>query len=264
MRVFSIVLLAVAVAGCGGSNKKLGEPELGGGESPAAFHRAIGLTLLRTDQPRRALPHLQRLVRLESDRPEPLYLLARAYMSMHLWEQARAVLDKAIAMAPKYAPARATLGVLLDSTGDHREAESAHQAAIKLDPTNASYRNNLGFSRYLQGRYRDALSALQGALRLDPSMRRIHNNLGFVYGKLDRIPRAREHFRLAGSVAEAENNIGLVHEQRGDLDSAYHAYVTALLREPQLRQARGNLERVCERLGKPMPSLEIGEDDEAH
>lgn len=261
---FTALSLAAALAACGGSNKNVAEPELKGGESPYAFHRAIGLTLLRTDQPRRALPHLQRMARLKPDRPEPLYYLGRAYMGMKLWGQATAVLEKAIAGAPGYAPARASLGVLRDINGHHAAAELAHQAAIKLDPDNASYHNNLGFSRYLQGRNREALAELEIALRLDPSMRRIHNNLGFVYGKLGRLDRAREHFRLAGTDAQVENNMGLIHEQRGDYERAYQAFVTALLRDPEMGAARGNLERVCRRLGKPMPDLAMrGESHEA-
>lgn len=263
LRSVSIVLVAIAVAGCGGNKKPVAEPELGGGESPYAFHRAIGLTLLRTKQPRRALPHLQRLVRLEPGKPEPLFYLGRAYMGMEMWPQARTAFERAIKLEPRYASAHAMLGVLFNIRGQHREAEAAHRAAIKIDPGNASYRNNLGFGRYLQGRYRDALAALLGALRRDPSMRRIHNNLGFVYGKLGKLDSARGHFRLAGSPAEAENNIGLVYEELGQLDRAYEAYVAAVWRAPELASARGNLERVCQRLGKPLPQIpNQREDDE--
>lgn len=255
MRVVTIALAAALLAACGGSHKPAAEPELAGGESPYAFHRAIGLTLLRTDQPRRALPHLQRLARLEPGRPEPMVLLARAYMGMEMWQQAEVILRRATKLAPTYAPAQALFGVLLDIRGEHQKAEAFHQRAIALEPNNAAYRNNLGFGRYLQGRYRDALEALRASLELDPSRRRVHNNLGFVYGQLGRVDEAREHFRLAGDPAEVQNNMGLVYEERGDLDDAYLAYARALARRPDLAAARGNLERVCHRLGKPVPEI---------
>lgn len=255
MRVANIALAAALLAACGGSHKPTAEPELAGGESPTAFHRAIGLTLLRTDQPRRALPHLQRLMRLQPGRPEPMVLLARAYMGMEMYEQALTILERATRLAPTYAPAQALLGVLLDIRGEHEKAEAAHLRAIALRPNNAAYRNNLGFSRYLQGRYTGALEALRASLELDPSRRRVHNNLGFVYGQLGRVGEAREHFRIAGDPAEAQNNMGIVYEERGELERAYLAYAKALARRPDLAAARGNLERICHRLGKPVPQI---------
>lgn len=258
MRARSIIVVLL-VAACAG-NQHVAEPQLAGGESPAAFQRAFGLTLLRTGQPRRALPYLQRLARLEPRRAEPLCYLARGFMDMQMWQQARLSLDDAIALEPKYAPAYALLGVLLDSRGDHRAAEAAHRHAIALAPDSASYQNNLGFSLYLAGRYNDALTVYNQALRLGPSVQRIHNNLGFAYGKLGRLEDAGEQFRLGGTRAEAANNLGMVYEERGDLEHAYAAFSEAVQDAPDLAPARGNLERVCEQLGRPMPVRPEGRD----
>jgi Flp pilus assembly protein TadD len=258
MRCRSILVMAVAlVAACAG-RKPVAEPQLVGGESPAAFQRAIGLTLLRTGQPRGALPHLQRLARLEPGRAEPLCHLGRAFMDLEMWQQARASLDQAIALDPRHAPAHALFGVLLDARGDHHAAVAAHRRAAALDPNNAAYRNNLGFALYLDGRYAEALVAYDDALRLGPGLGRIHNNLGFAFGKLGRIEDASEQFRLGGTGAGAANNLGLVYEDRGELARAYDAFAEAVHEAPDLVAARGNLERICERLGKPLPAVPDG------
>lgn len=247
----SLIVALTIVAACAGRSARPREPELAGGESPAAFARAIGMTLVHTGEPRRALPYLQRVVRLEPDRPEPLCDLARAFMDLGLREQARGALDQAIALAPRYPAAHALRGVLLDSLGEHAGAQVEHARAIQLAPAVAAYHNNLGFSRYLDGKFPQALAALTEAVRLDPGLRRVHNNLGFVYGSLGRLDLASEHFRLGGSAGEATNNLGLVHEARGELDAAYQAYQAALALAPELGEARGNLDRVGARLGKP-------------
>lgn len=252
---YLLVGLATAVTAACAGNQRIAEPQLAGGESPAAFQRAIGVTLLKAGEPRRALPYLQRLVRLEPGRAEPRCYLGRAFMDMAMWQQARSSIDEAIALEPRYAPAHALLGVLLDARGDHQAAAEAHGHAIALDPGNAAYHNNLGFSRYLEGRYPDARAAFDAALRLDPKQRRIHNNLGFTFGKLDLIEDASEHFRLAGTPAEAANNLGVVFEDLGQLERAYDAFATAVREAPDLAAARGNLQRICEQLGKPLPAV---------
>lgn len=251
-----LVVLSVLLA-CG-KGKPPVEPELGGGESPAAFQRAIGLTLLRTGQPRRALPYLQRLVRLAPKRADSRCFVARAFLDMTMWEQSRAAIGEALAIDPRHAPAHSLLGVLLDAQGEHAEARNAHRRAIAFDPENAGYHNNLGFSLYLDGRYVDALAAFNRTLRYAPNLRRVHNNLGFTLGKLGRIDEARDHFQRGGDEAEAANNLGMVLEERGELERAYEAFVTAVDRSPDLVQARGNLERICERLGKPVPVISEG------
>lgn len=255
MRYRSILVLAIGLITACAGNKRIAEPQLAGGESPAAFQRAIGLTLLRTGQPRRALPYLQRLARLEPTRAEPLCYLGRAFMDMQMWQQARSTLDHAIALEPRHAPAYAMLGVLFDAKGEHAAAKAAHRRAIALDATNAGYHNNLGFSLYLEGRYQDALSAYNAALHIAPSLQRVHNNLGFAFGKLGNFDDASEHFRLGGTPAEAANNLGMVYEDRGELERAYDAFAAAVREAPDLAPARGNLERICERLGRPLPSI---------
>lgn len=251
MRSLVLVVLVIAAA-CAG-NKRAAEPQLAG--SPAAFQRAIGLTLLRTGQPRRALPYLQRLARLEPRRAEPLCHLGRAFMDIQMWHQARAALTAAIALEPRYAPAHALLGVFSDARGEHRDAQKSHRRAIALQPDNAAYHNNLGFSLYLEGRYQDALIAFDTALRFAPSLQRVHNNLGFAFGKLGRIDDASEHFRLGGSPAEAANNLGMVYEERGELERAYDEFAAAVRDAPELAAARGNLERISERLNRPLPAV---------
>lgn len=245
------LVLVTVLAACHG-NERVVEPQLAGGESPAAFERSIGLTLVRTGEPRRALPYLERLARLEPQQAAPLCYLGRAYMDLQLWQQARNSLDRALVLDPAFAPTYDLLGMLLDARGDHEGAIDAHRKAVALAPGSAGYHNNLGFSLYLDHRYVDAVSAYEQALRLDANMPRVHNNLGFALAKLGRLSEATEHFRLGGRPAEAANNLGMVYEERGELELAFDAYSTAVQAEPELAIARSNLERVTEKLGKPI------------
>lgn len=263
-------LLAVAACG-GGASQRPGAEEAAArekegkpGEVPESFqgttyefYRAVSRTLLRTNQPLEASRTIRRLFKLRPGSPEPHVLMAKAYMAMRQLDSARKMLKSAIEKDGQYAEAHATLGIVLNSMGQHRLADAYHRKAIGLAKEKASYRNNLGFSLYLQGRYRRAAAEYRKALDLDPGARRIHNNLGFAYGKLGKMQEALQQFRLAGVPAQASNNLGFVYESRGELERAYELYLAALNQDPALVQARRNLHRVCERLGRPEPELGV-------
>jgi Flp pilus assembly protein TadD len=252
----ALVLSLGAVAACGGAGQHGKEASTVLGENtPRSFHRAMSLTLLRTEQYRRAIPHIRQLLRLEPEAAEPPYLMARAYLGLGISTAARDMLRTAVKRAPDMAPAHALLGMLHDGLGEHQAAQRAHRRALALAPENAAFHNNLGFSLFLRGQYRSAIAAYETALRLDPGLRRVHNNLGFSHGRLGQIDRAAEHFRKGGSAAEADNNLGLVHEELGQTERAYERFLAAIQADPGLSSARLNLERVCLALGRAMPEL---------
>lgn len=224
---------------------------------PYNFYRAVSYTLLRTRQYMKATQSIKRLIKLRPGLPEPHYMMARAYLGMEQYEAARKLFLRAIARDEKYAPAHAQLGVLLNMLGRHRAADVEHRKAIALEPGSAAYRNNLGFSQYMQGRHRQAVTSYLAALERDAAQKRIHNNLGFAYAKLGVLDKALAHFKLAGPPAQAVNNLGYAAEDQGHLERAYDLYAQAVAQDPELIQAKRNLERVCTKLGRPVPNLGV-------
>jgi Flp pilus assembly protein TadD len=227
------------------------------GASAYEFYRSVSKTLLRTNQPAQATRTIRRLFKLKPDKAEPYYLMGQAYVAMRQFEAAKKMLQTAVERDPKYADAYATLGITLNMLGKHTEADKAHKKAIELDPNNSGYHNNLGFSYYLQKRYEKAIETYKKALDYDPAARRVHNNLGFAYGGLGKDDEAYSHFKLAGLPAQASNNMGFIYEGREKIEKAYEYYLTAANQDPDLLQARRNLERVCKRLGRPVPQIEM-------
>lgn len=224
---------------------------------PYNFHRSVTATLLKTFQYAEALRNARTLVKLRPDEAEPYVMLARAHLGLKQLRAGEKALRRALALDEKYAPAHAELGTLLDMQGEHRRAEKSHRRALALARDATAPHNNLGFCLYLQGRYWDAVASFRAALERDPTSRRVHNNLAFAYGKLDMLDRAYQHFMRGGRPALASHNMGYLLEARGDFERAYEYYVIALAKDPDLVQARRNLERVCQRLGRPVPEIEL-------
>jgi len=252
------LLALCALYGCVSAHAKLDETAFADERAnPYKFNRSVAYPLLRTNQPLEATRIIRRMLDLDAEAAEPYYMLGRAFLEMREFGAAEKSLRAALRKDPKYAPAHSMLGVMFDMTGRHAEAEQSHRRAIALAPKNAGYRNNLGFSLYLRGRYAAAVVAYQAAIERDAADHRIHNNLGFAYGKLGQLDKAEQHFSLAGPPAQASNNLGFLHEERGELEAAYDAYLMAVQQDPLLEPARDNLARICERLDRPVPHVEL-------
>ena len=257
MRFVMIVVLLALGSACAGSHDLHEESSLLSDDraNPYAFNRSLVYTLLKTQQPAEATRVIRRMIDLDDDSAEPYYLLGWAHTDMRELSLAERALREALRRKPDYADAHAMLGVLRDMQSRHAEAQASHERAIRYAPTKAAYRNNLGFHFYLRGDYAKAAHAYELALERDGGSHRTHNNLGFTYGKLGRMEDAARHFQLAGPPAQAINNMGVVHEARGELELAFEYYVASCQQDPRLLPARANLERICTRLGRAVPQL---------
>lgn len=255
-----VVSLALALTACGGAAEEMPDavPHWEDKDaSPYNFYRGVSYTLLKTGQYVRASRTVRRLLKLKPDEAEPFYLMGRAYIGMGQLDAAKRMFVRSIDNDDEFAPAQSMMGVLLNMLGDHKRAGKFHRRAIQLDFDKADYRNNLGFGLYLQGRYKQSIGAYRAALERDAGATRVHNNLAFAYAKLGRMQKAYSHFKLAGPPAQASNNMGYVYEKAGKLESAYEYYVLAVRQDTRLIPARNNLTALSERLGRPMPEIEL-------
>jgi predicted Zn-dependent protease len=108
----------------------------------SAYDRA--LTAMRTQDWLRAESELGQLTRDYPAYPGPQVNLAIVYRNEKRPTDARAALDRALAIDPKHAAANNELGILLRETGKFEEAERAYRRALETDPDYALAHYNLG------------------------------------------------------------------------------------------------------------------------
>jgi len=108
----------------------------------SAYDRA--LSAMRAQDWLRAESELGQLTRDYPAYSGPQVNLAIVYRHEKRPADARAALDRALAVDPKHAAANNELGILLRETGKFEEAERAYRRALEIDPDYALAHYNLG------------------------------------------------------------------------------------------------------------------------
>jgi len=147
-------------------------------------------------------------------RPSPDVERARAcleegdeLLSRGRLDEALPLLQEAVRLDPRWAPARNKLGVCHARRGELELARHEFNAAIEIDPRFAPAYSNLGNLHQEAGRLEEAVAAYQQALQLDPDYPVAHHNLGVVYKRMGRIRESVHHLKRAARL-ENQGRLG--------------------------------------------------------
>ncbi|HEV8003964.1 MAG TPA: tetratricopeptide repeat protein, partial [Planctomycetaceae bacterium] len=163
------------------------------------------------------------------DHPTVHEYLGAAYLYAELPAQAIPELERAIQLAPPYAPLEYKLASALEKVGRSDEAVKHYQAAMALDDQSAKTHND--FAVLLMSRHQDAEAKrhLERAIELDPDLANAHANLSLLCAKTHDYPRA---------IAEGQRALALDPKQ---LD-CHHYLAVAFRGEGRFDEAIGQLE----------------------
>lgn len=165
------------------------------------------------------------------------------------WE---ALYDRAVGVAPAYAPAHYNLGVAAAEGGDGTGALARYRRAVELEPRYAEAWCNMGVILKGRGRLGEAIAAYESALAAAPHLEMVQTNLASALtehgtalkagGDLAGGVRAYERaVALRPRHAEALYNLGVAHTEAGELDRAVFFYEMAVAAAPGCAEAHNNL-----------------------
>jgi len=118
------------------------------------------------------------------------------------YREARAMLQKALALDSQYIPAYINLGLVLSSgLGEFEAARQVLEQAVQLKPTRADAHHLLGKIYLQQQRRPEAIKALAQAARLQPQAGEYALWLGLAYLQADSLAAAAATFRNAVRLA---------------------------------------------------------------
>ncbi len=195
------------------------------------------------------------------------YLQARVLQGAGRLDQAAALLERSLALAPGYLPAMVALGEIRLEQNRLEEAEVILRRALEVSSLSPSALAVLGQVQLARGEFAAAAESLRLALEQVPEATRLHHPLGLAYRGLGEMEKAQEHLAQRGPAGvrppdplldplEELKRGEAVHMLRGrrayragQLEAAAEAFRAAVASEPDSVAARVNLGTVLSRLG---------------
>jgi Flp pilus assembly protein TadD len=172
---------------------------------------------------------------------------ATAALEIGRIEDAKPLVECAVASANASWQAWNARGVLADLTQDWATADQSYAHAHQLDPKEARIINNQGWSKLLRGDWAAAVPFFEQAASLDKTSQRIANNLELAREALASDLPQRRHGESDRDWAARLNDAGVAAELLGDRKRAVAAFTQALDASPVwYDRASNNLKAVSQ------------------
>ncbi len=122
-----------------------------------------------------------------------------------MWTEARAALEKSVALAPNQPGPLNHLGYgMLERRQDLARALDLVRRAYELNPNSVEIQDSYGWALHLNGKTEEAIAILEKAVRADPTEPTLGDHLGDVYWSAGRKIDARYTWYAAQTVAEGD------------------------------------------------------------
>jgi tetratricopeptide (TPR) repeat protein len=129
-----------------------------------------------------------------------------AYHQMLQIEIAKKYYERSMKLDSQYAEAANNLGTVYYSKKNYRRAIRLYKKALKLSPDSASVYSNLGTAFFARKDYKQASEAYQKALAIDPEVFEHRSSWGVMLQERSVEERAKFHYYLAKTYAQAGMN----------------------------------------------------------
>lgn len=160
-----------------------------------------------------------------------------AYHQLMDLNSAKKHYEKSVKINPKYAEAINNLGAVHYSLKNYRKAIGYYKKALRLTPFSASIHSNLGTAYFARKKYKEAFESYQKALSLDPEVFEHRSSFGILLQQRTVEERAKFHFYLAKTYANAgQTEYALLHIRKA-LEEGFKER-NRFLEEPEFASVR--------------------------
>ena len=199
-------------------------------------HYALGLALLRRDQPAEARAQFQSATEYDPAFAPAQRGLGLVAVKAGKFQEAIRCYENALTLDPRSSDTQRDYARALVAQNRHIEACAHFQAALRLNPSDATLPYELGLSLEATNRENEAAACYAEAVRLDPAFAEAHYNLGVILINRDKIPEAASHFRAAAArhpdFGLAYFGLGIAAVQSNQISEAIAYYQKALAHLP--------------------------------
>lgn len=164
-------------------------------------------------------------------------------------DDARPLIEKAVALQPDWVEARLELAELLLARGRPQESLQACREALALEPDHARAHLRLADALAASRQSEAAVRSLEEAVRLDPRLWEARYLLGVEYALLERVAEARLQFeevvRLKPDHARGQFNLGIALARQQQWQAAAIHLAEALRLDPRNEEAKQALAQIA-------------------
>jgi Flp pilus assembly protein TadD len=198
----------------------------------AGIRGALGRLLHEDGQKLRALDEFQRAHQTDPGHQDSAFGLAAVLLDLGRAAEAKTLLDALAVQRPDDPRIQKLLATARGETGDDQAALRALQAVAKATPSDARAQAELGTALARDGQFDAAAGALEIAARAHPEDATAQLRLGTALARSGRHAEAEVALRAAVRLAPGDprgwENLGVLHEDKGDVSGAIEAYESLL------------------------------------
>lgn len=173
-----------------------------------------GIGLLLQGDLRAARAAFTRVTELEPEYVDGWVNLGRVAVAEGALDEARGVLERALALSPELARAHFFFGLVEKETGDYTAAQEHFGVAARQYPKDRVVRNQTARVHFLGRDYQAAVAELAHVLAIDPEDLMAHYTLMLAYRGLGDLERSRHHQALYERFKADEGSQELTREYR--------------------------------------------------
>lgn len=220
-----------------------------------AYRFRYGMLLVDTKAPAAAVIRLREALAEFPNSSKLWFALGVALFTNRKHDEASGAFERAVALAPKFAPALAYLGMIYDETGRYADALALYERAVAADGrlAVAQYLSADAIMRQTSPDLARAEVRLKHALELDQTFSPARLTLAKLYIRTERLTEAvTELERLVAAnpnLAEAQYQLGRLYMRLKRTEEAQKALATfKRLNENQQQQAENDQQELVRRL----------------
>lgn len=179
---------------------------------------------------------------------EPYYQSGRLLSDLSQWSDAKAALNRAVALRPRLVEAWYELGNTGLGSGQFEQALRDYERASELDPLNGSYYALMGKALVGLNRHAEAIQRYQQSLKINPDSLEVHFALADELAAASQFSQAGDEYaevvRLKPDNAIAHLDLGVMRARQGRFDDALQQFTETLRLDPGNQQAQAYMDRV--------------------
>ncbi|HUQ35264.1 MAG TPA: tetratricopeptide repeat protein [Aestuariivirga sp.] len=184
------------------------------------------------------------ILQKQPDHEEATHLLGLVKFQKGDYQEAIALITRAVEIDPSFAAAHYNLGRCYEEIGENEKAVQSYNTSLSLRPDDADCYLGLGNVQLRLLQLEEALGNFEKAIVLKPKFAEAHNNLGKTLKELERPDEALASYEKAIAFnprfVDAHNNRGHTLRDLGRLEEAVASYDAVIRLKPDHAEAYGN------------------------